>query len=420
MYSYKVRFFTTTKEIGFVMKSSQKEEVEEFTYDLLDVFVKFEENEKPKLNTLQKYSETNEKFLSEFIQKYRTRLPQLNALSAFLKKLHRDQYFIFLPNLELDQVEQLKLNDYLKTIAEGKKYSQPTNYHHPYYGDLLNSYTIHFVGNKRVSIGERDKNKRECRFCGGDNSTTSFNNKAHAISEALGNKTIIIFDECDSCNKKFSETIEPDIIIYLSLFRTMFGVKGKRGNKKIQGKNFKLQNEEGINLAFNSIADRPNFDNKNYKLHLNFGHTIISQNVYKTLCKYFLSVIDKKHLIHFNKTIEWIRGNIIINQLPKIAEKTTYEVFTIQPELVYYLRKDDSNNLPFAVCEFRFTCKILVFIVPLSDADGYEYLKEAEYGNFWSKFKHYQKSENWAFKDFSNSNPRDFSINLDFEVNSES
>jgi len=413
MYSFKLQFFNVKEEVGFVMKSPNKSEVEDFTNELINIFVIIDNDGKPTLNTLQKYSKENKGSILAFIIKYGDKLPQLNALLAFFKKLCPDEYFIFLPNMNLDQIESLKLKDYLKTISAGKEYIDSGKYSHHFYKDLLDKYKIHFVGLKRVSIGERIKSKRTCRFCYKKNDSTTFNNRAHAISEALGNKTVILFDECDKCNKEFSETIEPDIIQLLSLLRTVYGVKGKGGKKMVKGKNFNLNNDGKVNIALKN-GDKPNVNDKNYNVKLNLQHPIISQNIYKSLCKYFLSVIDKKLLFNFKETTKWIKGNLEVENLPKIGELITYDFFNLQPTLAFYIRKNDDKKKPFAVGEFRFTCKVLVFIIPLSNCDNIDFLLETDYQHFWNTFKHYKKYNSWVFNNYSNNIPRDFSLNFNF------
>lgn len=49
-------------------------------------------------------------------------------------------------------------------------------------------------------IGEPDENKRICRFCGKSVPRVSFKKIAHAIQDALGNKLLFCYEECDTCN----------------------------------------------------------------------------------------------------------------------------------------------------------------------------------------------------------------------------
>lgn len=420
MYSFKIQFFSVADDIGFIMKSSIKEDVSNFVNDLLSIFVTLREDGKPLLNCLQEYSEENKKGLLDFIDKYSPLLPQLKSLSTFLKKLNPKEFFLFLPNMDLEQIETLKLNEYLHKINSGVKYETPSKELLDLYDEFLKKYQARTVGKSRIKIGKKNKEKRICRFCSNKNNPTTFNSKAHAISEALGNKTVLLFDECDECNNEFSETIEPHIIQYLSLFRTIFGVKGKGGNKKIKGKNFTMHNDGQVNIDFINIDDRPSDSEENYNLKLNLQEPIVFQNVYKSFCKFFLSVIDDNLLIHFQDTIKWIKGEIEISNLPKIAELTTYDNFTLQPILSYYIRKDDDESTPFAVCKFVFTCRVYVFIIPLSNRDSLDFCNESEFKHYWRIFKPFNKKKNWSFNDYSNNTPKDFTINLSHEINQKS
>jgi hypothetical protein len=102
--------------------------------------------------------------------------------------------------------------------------------------------------------------------------------------------------------------------------------------------------------------------------------------------------------------------------LPKIGELVSYHSFSQQPKITYYIRKDEINEIPFAVGEFYFTCYIFVFIIPLSDKDDRDFLNEVEYENYWKVFKHLDKTKGWVFRDYSNNEKKDFDINLKFEI----
>ncbi|MBV8095742.1 MAG: hypothetical protein JO110_21445, partial [Acetobacteraceae bacterium] len=53
-----------------------------------------------------------------------------------------------------------------------------------------------------------DKHDRVCRFCGEHEPKVTFKDRAHAIPEALGNKSLFTNYECDICNHAFGEGIE--------------------------------------------------------------------------------------------------------------------------------------------------------------------------------------------------------------------
>ncbi len=75
---------------------------------------------------------------------------------------------------------------------------------HRLFGEIKKVYSISaFDASTKKTIGEQDKSKRVCRFCNNTRTNISFNNIAHAISESLGNKKIILNEECDECNSEF-------------------------------------------------------------------------------------------------------------------------------------------------------------------------------------------------------------------------
>lgn len=267
------------------------------------------------------------------------------------------------------------------------------------YGKVFNNYDIYISGTVRKFIGESLKSKRVCRFCSKKEPNTTFRQSAHAISEALGNKKVFLYEECDSCNDKFSREIEPDLIDFMTVFRSVFDIKGKGGSKKIKGKNFEMVNDGQVQLRFNSHDDRPKVEQP-YSVSLKMRQKVISQDIYRCLCKFLISVVEAKTLNNFTATINWINKESSIAQLPKVAEGITYNNFTKEPHLYVYIRKSDDKRLPYAVGEFRFTCKIMVFIIPLVATDEKDFVNDSDYKYFWKTFNYY-KSINWIFEDFS-------------------
>jgi hypothetical protein len=414
MYSYKIKFIALQDSIAFEVESEMKEAVEEFVQSVLAIFFKTDDEGRLCIESLQKYSKEIQDKIDLLNEKYKIYYPQLNQVPAFFRKLKENELFFFLPNLQLDAFENLKFHDYLRATEEGRSFEEINKETTDLFGELMKKYEINVIGNKRISIGEPIKEKRVCRFCNNNREKITFNNKAHAISEGLGNKTTILFDECDSCNAEFSQTIEPEIIQYLSLFRTIFDIKGKGGSKSFEGENFNLKRKEAMVLSFNGDEERPT-DGMPYSLKLETGNYITLQNIYKCLCKYFLSVIDSKYLPFFQKTNDWINGKIEITNLPKIGEMTSYHAFSIQPKLVTYIRKSDDKSLPYAVGEFYFTCKIFAFIIPLTGQDTLDFTKKEDYEKYWNAFQHYSKIKDWTHVDYSNNKPRKFVINLDIK-----
>src|SRR3954449_8349952 len=81
-------------------------------------------------------------------------------------------------------------------------------------------------GKRQPMVGDRQN--RQCRFCGRPPEAT-FRTDAHAIPEALGNRTLLTAHEWDDCNQFFGRTIENDFGNWSKPMRTLALVRGKGG-----------------------------------------------------------------------------------------------------------------------------------------------------------------------------------------------
>lgn len=416
IYKYKTDFLALNNPLFFELRSESKEFIEEYRNGILSIFAQADENDPNKavVEVFQINSEEIRTNIYELIGTLSKKEPGLNKISAYFRTLKDKENFAFLPNLELDTSIRLKIYEALRAKEKGEKIGIDTLKNTSLFDEVLSKYSIGVYGPKRINIGKPEKNKRKCRFCNNSYPAVSFKNKAHAISEALGNKTVMLNEECDECNFKFSKTIESDIILYLSLYRTIFNIKGKDGSKKFVGKNFKLENNG--NITFTMQNERKNYENDNYNLSLEPLGLLNSQNLYKCLCKYFISVVDNEYLPFFRETIRWINGELIVKELPKIAQVISYHSFSTQPKIVTYIRKYEDTSIPFAVGEFYFTCKIFVFIVPVFSEKEIDFNHSINYDNFWRTFKHYNAITSWSFEDFSIDIKREFLLDLNFKI----
>lgn len=272
------------------------------------------------------------------------------------------------------------------------------------------------LGRERSLIGEeRDKTKRTCRFCKETYPNTTFDVEAHAISEAFGNKTLICLDECDVCNAEFgrADGIETDIISYFDIDRVMAQVKNKDNNiPKIEFPEYKLSIvDKTINLKFKKQpAKEPSLEllnelkEKEYYINL--------QNIYRALCKYFISVASDELLTHFGDTISWIKGKKSYIKLPRVAIATSDHIYQ-QPTITYYIRKAEDHHLPFCIAEFRFAQLIISYIVPFNDSDTCNFLDDGDFYNYWEYMQHY-KMLNWNFVDFSDDSKQRYTVKFEY------
>lgn len=308
--------------------------------------------------------------------------------------------------------------NYLSALQKGEDFEKMTKEMDDLFGVLMDSYEMFaFNENTKNKIGELDKSKRVCRYCNKRSPEVSFRKVAHSISEALGNKKIITNDECDACNEKFGEGIENDLILYLNLYRVFFRIRGKNGISKLKGKNFEIKNEETIKIDILSDEEIAVSDCNDFQVRLKTTEKITTQNIYKTLSKYALGVIDRTQIVNFKDTIEWINGKRNIDNLPKVAILSSYDLFSTHPKLSVYLRKSEDNKLPYAVAEFRFTYLTFVYIIPNSNKDTTDFTQDDNFEYFWSFFKHYSSIQNWSFQKMNDNTVRPFVMNLNIGKN---
>ena len=421
---FKITFFALSRSSDFEMKS-EKENIDEIFNDFISAFITSVDYDNLKINIdmLQQNTEEFRKKLDLFVQKYKIHKPEIQQLNSYFKSLEENEYFFFLPNCTLSKEQTNHLSMYLMAMRDNVNFETFSKQMNDDFGGIFNNYDVRVFGEQtRKKIGESDKSKRICRFCNKNEPEVTFKKIAHTISEALGNKKIITNDECDCCNQTFGTGIENDLIHYLDLYRNIFAVKGKNGVPKLKGKNFKIETniaktgkkETKIKqiLTDEEIND-PNRDN--FKLKLESNQTITAQNIYRTLTKYALGVIDKIEIENFTETIEWINCKKDLEDLPKIAMLTSYDLFLDHPQITVYLRKNDNLNLPYAVAEFGFTFLRFVYIIPATSKGNIDFTKEENYKRFWDFFKHYSSVPNWTFTKMNDKVARKFTLNLNFE-----
>lgn len=411
MFEYRVSFLSLSQNLIFDFKSRVKENTQEFVVDIMKIYEYINSNNQLAVNSLQVNTDKIKIEINALVTKYRSKVPEINGINSFFKSLSENEKYLFLPGKKFNSLDTFKLRNFLKANIEGKSIKQIEKENLEFFGQSIKKYSISGFGDQNRKIGQPIKQKRKCRFCQKSMPEVTFSQKAHAISEALGNKTVVLFDECDRCNDKFSKSIEPQIVEYLSLFRTMFGVKGKRGDTKYKGQNFSISKTKDVLIELKDV-ERPLENVFPYVIPLKSDKKVVLLDIYKCLCKYFLSVIEDKELVKFKQTIRWINGEIEKKNLPLISESITYNRASLQPRLTVYLRKRKSRNFPFAVCEFQFTVKKFVFIIPFSNQDEKDFTNSTDYKRFWNAFKHYKNAGTWLQTDFSSKTPKTFEINL--------
>lgn len=420
MEHFKIQLFSTSQLSG-ILDIGYESNQSEIIFDLLYVFNVEFDTTKQQINAEYKHKNTEEfqSRLENFISKYKNILPQIQQLGSKFKKLEKNEWFFVLPAIEFSTQQKYELekelnilNNYKSDINEEKILE--------IFGCIMNNYeliTFDLDKDRKIKIGEDNRDKRICRFCNKKKPDVKFKKEAHAISEALGNKKLILNEECDSCNEFFDENIERDFIYYHDLVRTMFGIKNKDNNSpKMKGENFKFfKDDNNLSIAITQNIEKNNKHELPKNIVFKTGNKIKIQNIYKALCKFALSVIDSKYIINFEDTIKWLKNEMEIQKLPKIGIWHSYKFFTEKPEITLYLRNNNNYDLPYLIGEFRFTYYMYVFIVPSSSQDKKEFLKNEEYDNYLKCFKHVTNIGEFNYLDFSENEERDLNFNINFE-----
>ena len=294
---------------------------------------------------------------------------------------------------------------------------------------LANHYEMRFFqGDEahRMRIGINDKARRICRFCGKSMPDVTFKQKAHAISESLGNKGLICLEECDECNRHFNETIEQDIGKLLRFQLILKGIKGKNGNPTLKGDGVSIKNNtpfctiKGKNNLLLEIQDSFDFNvcqDIKQLLSQNFSFSsekYIPQNIYKCFCKYVISLIDSGHLPYFKETIKWIKEPNVKRRLPPIWHCNNPLATT--PCLIIMTRKHNHKDIPYCWAIINIAGFQFLFIVPFCSQDKYKFVGKNRVKYFLDGVKNIMTNIELSPIDFSGTTPLCIKNELHFDI----
>ena len=369
----------------------------------------------------QKYSQNIKENLSHLMV-----LSSNNAIGQLyniFKQMDFGDPFAFFPQpLTVDEISVVR-EEMIKRYL-GPQYENYKSYYDNIWKNITNNYNItHYENghNTISSIGEKGKSKRICRFCGLKIPETTFNNKSHSISEALGNKNIITNDECDACNAFFGKNIEIDLINCLDFFRLFYGIQGKGGKKKFASKDFEItkdniQNELLLKIQEENIALE---DKNKIKIQLKHPQKINWQNVYRTLVKYALSVCNESYLQNFKETIKWIKSDFSCKELSWVTILATNKTSKSFPEISVFFRKNENTELPYSFMVLEINGLTFIALIPLSSKDNCNFNSELDFNRFWELLKPY--NQNPILKRFKPlaDEAKEFTYDISFEQRNE-
>lgn len=231
---------------------------------------------------------------------------------------------------------------------------------------------------------------RICRFCAQEDTNVSFKDNAHAISEMLGNKSVILDNECDDCNHFFGEIIEDSLAKYLGITRTLSQIKGKNGYPSFKSNDGKsridiISEQEGI---IQTTVDNDAIDlQENYIEFSSIRDAYIPIDVYRALVRISLSIIPWQEYIHFVHAGAWIRadrrtevGKQILDEWKSVSSSYASKVIETfipgrKPLLlqiwVFRRKKDAVDKVPYCQTVVEFDNTRFQFAVPCIEDEYY-------------------------------------------------
>lgn len=423
MSKYIIRFITSEDQVNIQLESDTVVYFEqtEFVNDLWNCTT-VDRSAKSHCFVLQVSADLKALY-AQLQKKYGKAYPKFNAVVALLNRTTDGKTFTVVFNEEWNVYKSTQLNCIIEEIEGGQKAKDNYEDIMNLFGDVLSHYRfIAADSSKFHRIGEQDRKKRVCRFCGRKMPETTFASDSHTISEALGNKNFITNDECDECNSRFGKGagIENDLLNMHAPLITMLGVKGKKHIPEFNGKDFELGYKAAVEEGGNPTIDlRLVVDDalatKTEKLdivRLESDKRVVPQNVYRTLCKYAIGMLPSKDVPFFSETIKWINGEFDIPKLPKV-KFWLMQQRAVHPELTIVIRHSTDTSLPFAYAEFSALCFKYIYIIPLANDEKTDFTLRQNYDRWWN-FLTYAQNFPWREDDLSSIVSRKMTFRFNF------
>ena len=339
----------------------------------------------------------------------------IRKLMGFLKGLTDGDFFYYFNEEKTSVVERRTAIDCLKTIKNGNPYSAILhNRIFSCYSQMNIMFEMFSFGYDDLEewIGEPDENKRICRFCGKSVPSVSFKKIAHAIQDALGNKLLFCYEECDTCNHDLA-MVEDQFRILMDFRRSIFRIprKGTTKAAKVVGKDFIIVPDtkgDPIMYLMKDNIEKSIDATKPFVHHFELKSPIVNEQMYKALCKMVVDMLPSCELQHFKNTIEWIKSeDFMPDTLPSIwliNLPCNNPVFK-QPILDVFLNnRQTSQKAPYCTGIVWLYDIAYIFIVPLVDVDAGQYKYDKDLEGHWIFMKKWLDLYQWQQQDTCNYN----------------
>ena len=352
--------------------------------------------------------------LNTLVKKYdKATGSHIRKLSGFISKLPDGNCFYYFNEEKTSVVARKTAILCIKAIRQGMSWNANLHnmaFHYYLMMDIYFTYMSFGYDGIKVCVGEEEKSKRVCRFCGRRMPDVTFNNVAHAIQEGLGNKLLICNEECDSCNNDLSMT-EDNFRYIMDFRRAMYHISRKKTTKvpTVVGKSFIVKagshGEPELFLMKEALPQSEVMKNQPFNMRLELKTPINNERMYKALCKMVIDILPKTELPHFVNTIKWIKymdwtpdalPSILLALLPG-AE------FKEQPILdIFINNRQNKLDAPYCTAIIWIYDIAYMFAIPFVDTDGGKYKYDKNIQAHWELMKKLTRIDNWYIQDTSN------------------
>lgn len=226
---------------------------------------------------------------------------------------------------------------------------------------------------------------RFCRFCQLQEPQTTFLSKAHAIPQLMGNQELLLFSECDKCNKLFGKLYENHLANYFSGLRAAMGQKGEKGIIRYDAadRTLAIRHEPGADghrlvVAADLAESHASIDHKNHRLKLSIPRSRhIPYAVYKAFLKIGFSFLPLRSDIDYQKLASFLRSKISSeNGRVYSASGWHYQIsnhFGRCSVAMYERKKTSPTSVPRFVFLVAFHHLVYQFPIPSEDWQDLEF-----------------------------------------------
>lgn len=197
-----------------------------------------------------------------------------------------------------------------------------SNHYKLHYGISTNLQDYHNLGYKY---------SYKCKFCG-RKGKKFFNYKSHTIPKSIGNEFLISSFECDVCNERFGK-FESSLSNYFGIVRSFIHPQTAKGKRRIPKYKHPNTNAE-IYSSNNWIVAKDK--EKNFLKDKNDRQSTINAiknpyipiNIYKSLLKIFLSILDGRSLKSFGRILDFVNDDSV--EIKDVRIYQLAKLFTIE------------------------------------------------------------------------------------------